>query len=133
MLNDLKVLNGNLELKYNEYTYEYTVKVDNDIDSLELEYTLKEDCYIEIENNTLLEGNNTVYLNVYNVDESITYTLYVYKEKAETVSGIDSYKKALEINSVKEIQVYKVQLLTTSIFLIILIIFSIMFKRKKID
>ena len=64
------------------------------------------------------------------VDELLTYTLYVYKENSETVSGIDTYKKTLEIaNANNEIETYKVQLLTTGVFLLIVIIFSILFKR----
>lgn len=133
MLMDLRVLNGNLELKFNEYIYEYTVKVDNTINSLELDYKLKEDAYINIRNNNLIEGENIVYLDVYNVDEEITYTLYVYKEKTEEVSGIDNYIKSLEVNSNNnEIDLYKVQILTVSIFLILIIIFLMMFKKKKI-
>jgi len=132
MLMDLKVLNGNLELKFNEYTYEYTVSVDKEVSSLDFQYELKDDCYIEILNNELNSEENIVYLNVYNVDEEITYTLYVYKENSDTVSGIDNYKKSLEIVSNNEVEVYKVQLLTTGLFLIIIIIFSFIFKRKNV-
>lgn len=133
MLKELKVLNGNLELKFNEYTYEYTVTVTDEINKLELDYKLEEDCYLSVRDNTLKTGENIVYLDVYNVDEEVTYTLYVYKESNETVSGIDNYKKALEIaNTNNEVEPYKVQLLTTGIFLLIVIIFSLMFRRKKI-
>lgn len=131
MLVDLKVLNGNLELKYNEYTYEYTVKVDNNVNNLELDYKLKDDCYLKIRNNNLTEGENIVYLDVYNVDTNITYTLYVYKEKAEEVSMIDNYISSIEINNTpNEVEIYKVQILTISVFILIIIIFSIMFRKK---
>lgn len=130
MLKNLKILNGILELKFNEYTYEYTITVTDDVNSLEIDYKLDEDCYLTIRDNKLDYGENIVYLDVYNVDELLTYTLYVYKENSETVSGIDTYKKTLEIaNANKEIETYKVQLLTTGVFLLIVIIFSILFKR----
>ncbi|MBE6157007.1 MAG: hypothetical protein E7161_04630 [Firmicutes bacterium] len=132
MLNDLKVLNGNLELKYNEYTYEYTVTVEENINNLELEYILEDDCYIEIRNNELNFGENTVYIDVYNIDEKITYTLYVYKENSNVVNGIDDYKKTLEIVTTNEVALYKVQLLSIGIFLIIIIVFSLIFRRKKV-
>lgn len=131
MIKDLKVLNGNLELKFNEYTYEYTITVEKDIESLELEYKLEDDCYISIRDNYLDEEENIVYLDVYNVDEEITYTLYVYKEITNEVLGIDNYKKALEVSTNKEVEFYKVQLLTTGIFLLIVIVFSILFRRKR--
>jgi len=133
MLIDLKVLNGNLELKFNEYTYEYTVTVESDINSLDFEYILKEDCYINVRNNDLNVGENIVYIDVYNIDEKITYTLYVYKKSANTVSDIDNYKKKLEIVTNNEVEVYKVQLLTIGVFLLIIVIFSLMFKRKKFN
>jgi len=132
MLEDLKVLNGNLELKYNEYTYEYTVTVEENINNLELEYILEDDCYIEIRNNELNFGENTVYIDVYNIDEKITYTLYVYKENSNVVNGIDDYKKTLEIVTTNEVALYKVQLLSIGIFLIIIIVFSLIFRRKKV-
>ena len=130
MLKDLKILNGILELKFNEYTYEYTVVVEDDINNLEIDYKLEDDCYLTIRDNEIDYGENIVYLDVYNVDNLITYTLYVYKESSELTSGIDNYKKSLEIaNSNNEIETYKVQLLTVGVFLIIVIIFSILFKR----
>ena len=97
MLKDLKILNGNLELKFNEYTYEYTVTVESNINNLEIEYLLENDTYINIRNNNLNDYENIVYLDVYNVDKSITYTLYVYKGEINEVVGIDEFKKSLEI------------------------------------
>lgn len=132
MLIDLKITNGTLELKYNEYTYEYTVTVDNDINNLEFSYKLQDDCYVEIRNNELSNYENIVYLDVYNIDELITYTFYVYKENSNEANSIENFKESLEISLNKDIEEYKVQILSISIFLIIIIIFSLMFKRKKI-
>lgn len=131
MLKDLKILNGNLELKFNEYIYEYTVVVEEDVDSLEIEYVLSDNCSIDIKSNYLNNGDNIVYLDVYDTDlNRETYTLYVYKESSESVSKIDNYLSSLEINKVEEISLYKVQLLTISMFLMIIIVFSIIFRRK---
>ncbi len=131
MLKDLKILNGNLELAFNEYTYEYTVVVEKDIKELEFEYKLEDDCYIKILNNELKDGENIVYLNVYNLDSEITYTFYVYKDGMAEVNGIDNYMKSLEVSTKEEVELYKVQILTVSVFLILIIIFSIMFRRKR--
>ena len=131
MLKDLKILNGNLELKYNEYTYEYTVTVDSDVSSLEFEYVLDDDCYIDIKDNVLDKKENIVTLDVYNVDKSTTYTFYVYKESDEEVNGIDNYMKSLEVSSTNHVDLYKVQILSVSLFLTLIIIFSILFHRKK--
>ena len=133
MLKDLKILNGNLELKYNEYTYEYTVTVESNINSLEFEYTLDEDCYINIKDNILEIGENIVTIDVYNLDDSITYTFYVYKESDEEVNGIDNYMKSLEVANTNNMEFYKVQILSVSLFLTLIIIFSILFHRKKVS
>lgn len=130
MLKKLEILNGHLELEFNEYTYEYTVTVKDDIMSLDFNYDLMEDCYINIRNNNLNNEENIVYVDVYNLDNTITYTFYVYKDIIETVNGIDNFVSSLEVKKTEEVDFYKVQLLTTSIFLIIVIIFSIIFKRK---
>ena len=132
MLIDLEIINGILELKYNEYTYEYTVTVENDINNLEFSYKLQGDCYIQIRNNELYNYENIVYLYVYSSYDIITYTFYVYKEKSDEVNFIETFKETLEISSNNDIEVYKVQILSIGIFLIIIIIFSLMFRRKKI-
>ena len=133
MLKDLKILNGNLDLKYNEYTYEYTVTVDSDVNSLEFDYTLDDDCYVDIKDNILNNKENIVTLEVYNVDNSITYTFYVYKESEEEVNGIDNYMKSLEVSNTNNTEFYKVQILSVSIFLTLIIIFSILFHKKKVS
>ena len=130
MLEDLKVLNGNLDLPFNEYIYEYTLSVDEFTTKLELEYKLCEDCNIEVIGNNLNNDENIVTLNVYTVDREVNYILNVYKEKEENVNGIDSYMQSLEVENIKEFSLYKVQLLTISIFVILLIIFSLIFKKK---
>ena len=131
MINDLQILNGNLELKFNPYTYEYTVKVDSDIESLEFSYNLEPDCYINIRNNTLDNKENIVYVDVYNVDNTITYTFLVTKDEENSVSGIDNYKKSLEIVNNESINILYVQCLGIGLVLTIIILFSIIFRRKK--
>ena len=133
MLEKLEILNGILELEYNEYTYEYTVLVDNNVTSLNIDYVLKEDCFINIRNNIIDSDENIVYVDVFNEDNNITYTLYVYRDDVSEVSGIDNYVKSLEIPKNIEVSPYKIQLLAVGMFLCIVIVFSIIFRRKKIN
>ena len=130
MIEELNILNGDLELKFNEYTYEYTVKVSSDITSLEFSYKLKDNVNINIRNN-YLDNNSVVYVDVYNIDERVTYTFNVYKENTLSSSGIDNYKKSLEIVDIDPNYNYKVEGLCVGVFLVIVIMFSIIFKRKK--
>ena len=131
MLKELKIKNGILELEFNQYTYEYTVLVDENILSLEFEYELENNSQLEIINNKINEGENIVSLRVFNEEDEIIYTFYVYKEKTNMVNGIDVYKESLEVSANNEISLYKVQILTAGIFLVIIILFSIIFKRKR--
>ena len=133
MLEKLEILNGILELEYNEYTYEYTVLVDNNVTSLDIDYVLKEDCFINIRNNIIDSDENIVYVDVFNEDNNITYTLYVYRDDVSEVSGIDNYVKSLEIPKNIEVSPYKIQLLAVAMFLWLVIVFSIIFRRKKIN
>ena len=131
MLNDLKILNGTLELSFNKYTYEYTVIVDNNINTLDFVYKLEDNCNININNNLLNNYENIVTIDVYNDENIETYTFYVYKEATNYTSLIDNYKKSLEIVNNIEVEPYKIQLLVSGIFLSIIIVFSILFRHKR--
>lgn len=129
MLKELKILNGNLELLFNEYTYEYTVTVEDNISSLDFSYLLEENTYINIRGNNIVNDETIIYIDVYNEEKSITYTFYVYKENNEVFS-IDNYISSLEVSKKEETSLFQVELLCCGIFLVIVILFSIIFKRK---
>ncbi len=131
MIEDLKIINGNLELEFDKYTYLYTVTVDNNINSLEFTYSLADNTYIDIRDNYLDKEENLVYIDVYNNEEVSTYTFYVYKENIEEVSGIDNYLASLEVKNEDVTSLYKIQILSISMFLIIVIIYAIIFRRKR--
>ncbi len=131
MIYDLKILNGDLELPFNEYTYSYTVKVKEDVTSLEFSYKLAEDTYVEIKNNELNEKDSIVTLDVYNVNEDVLYTFYVSKESSEDVSGIENYMHSLEVGKDEELNVLNVQLLSLGVFFLIIFFFALIFKRSK--
>ena len=131
MIYDLKILNGNLELPFNEYTYSYTVKVKEDVTSLEFSYKLAEDTYVEIKNNELKEKDSIVTLDVYNVNNDVLYTFYVSKESSEDVSGIENYMHSLEVKKDEEINVLNIQLLSLGVFFLITFFFALIFKKSK--
>lgn len=132
MIQELEIVNGILELKFNEYTYNYTVKVNDDIEKLEFKYKLKDDVSANIRNNYINEDNNIVYLDVYDINNLITYTFYVYKDNTNLTSGIDNYKKSLEVVEIDPYFHYKLEGLCAGVFLCIVIVFSIIFRKKKI-
>ncbi len=129
MNNELYVTNGIMDLDFNPYVYEYTVLIDDNINSLEFSYNLLEGYNIDIRNNIINKDNQVIYVDIYNIDNIDTYTFYVYKENNIYSSLIDEYKKSIEVTN-KEIPIYKVEILSVIIFLLIVIVFSIMFKKK---
>lgn len=131
MIEELDILNGVLDIKFNPYIYEYTVNVDDNINELEFSYVLNEDANIEIRNNNL-DDNNTIYVDVYNIDNTITYTFIVNKENTNMSLGIDNYKKSLEVVNIDPYYNYKLGVLCIGVFFSIIIVFSIIFRKKKV-
>lgn len=133
MIKDLLILNGELELKFNEYTYEYTVLVKDGIKELVFSYELNNGTYANIRNNDLSnEGENIVYLDVYDNTNTITYTFYVYKENTKTVTGIQEYISRLELKKEEDLNMLHVELLVVSCVILIIMVFSIIFHKKKV-
>lgn len=130
MLTELKILNGILELKFDKYTYEYTVQVEDDIKRLDFEYLTTDNVSVNIRNNYIYDGEGLVYVDVINNDNIITYTFSTHKETTNLVSGIDDYKKSLELTKTDNIELYEIQILCSGVFIIIVIIFCLIFRKK---
>ena len=100
VLLDLKILNGDMFLKFDKYVNNYTVNVASDVDTLEIEYKIRDTDEIRIVNNEILNyGLNYVFLEVTSEEEKNVYTLEVYKEKIENVM---KYEDVLVAKSDKE-------------------------------
>ncbi|MBE6140412.1 MAG: cadherin-like beta sandwich domain-containing protein [Firmicutes bacterium] len=130
MLQSLEVLNGSLSPKFDCLNNIYTVKVNNDVNYLKIEYKVEENVLVNIiGNNYLKEGENKVLIEVSNNESLETYTLIVTKEESITASFIEPNMEVVEIK--KEMPEYTAQLISIVCFVLILIIFKILFLRKK--
>lgn len=130
MLEELEVLNGKLDLKFDKYNNIYTVEVEKDITSLELVYTASEGYKVLINNNILNDELNYVYINVYNESENNTYTLIVTKNISKTTSLIDDYKKNVMLEE-ESVPTYQITLIVSGSIIILITIFIILFHKKK--
>ena len=84
MLEDLIVKNGEMALKFDSLNNFYTVDVEDDVTSLELEYKETGKTKIVVrDNEDLKPGANYVYIDVYEDRGINTYTLLVYKKKVK--------------------------------------------------
>ena len=54
MLLDLKILNGDMPLKFDKYVNNYTVEIKEDVTKLEIEYICNNDDLVTIKNNDIV-------------------------------------------------------------------------------
>lgn len=133
MLKKLELLNGKLDLEFNPYIYTYTGRVDNETYSLDFNYELNnEKAVVNIRNNALDKDENYVYVDVFLEEKVTTYTFIIYKENLQNVSKIDNFTTSLEVKKQEDISLIKVQILSISLFFFLIVLFSLMFKRKKL-
>lgn len=130
MLNDLKIINGVLSPEFDIYNNIYSVNIDENVDKLVIEYDVDSDYIVNIiDNESLVPGNNEVYLQVIKDNEINTYTLLVYKEETDTVVNYDYLLEPLEVK--EELPSYVAPLIIGCCFFVILLVFILLFKRKK--
>lgn len=129
MLEYLKINNGDLLNEFNSNIYEYEVVVDDMTTFLIMDYKLIDDGTITIYGNEDFGyGENHVYIEVF-TDHLVTYTLKVYKEKSTQVFLEDASNN----NSIKNeiLNDIKTPGIASICFLLIVIIFSLLFHKKK--
>ena len=131
MLKDLKILNGELSVKFDPLNTRYTVNMTNSDTKLELEYEIDEDDEISIFGNSLDGQDDLVVISVYNDDELMSYYLEINFLESKNVNLEQDYFASLELNSKQEVPKYVAPLIAGVCFLIILFFFAILFKKKK--
>lgn len=131
MLEDLKILNGKMTLKFDSFNTIYTVFVDAHVTSLEMEYSLKDGIEISIiGNENFSYGKNEVVLTVWSDKEMESYYLYVTREHATEVTKNIEDVTSLEIDK-GEVWEYAIPVISSICFLIILLTFTFLFKKRK--
>ena len=131
MLKDLKILNGELSVKFDPLNTRYTVNMTNSDTKLELEYAIDEDDEISIFGNSLDGQDDLVVISVYNDDELMSYYLEINFLESKNVNLEQDYFASLELNSKQEVPKYVAPLIAGVCFLIILFFFAILFKKRK--
>lgn len=131
MLKDLKILNGELSVKFDPLNTRYTVNMTNSDTKLELAYEIDEDDEISIFGNSLDGQDDLVVISVYNDDELMSYYLEINPLESKNVNLEQDYFASLELNSKQEVPKYVAPLIAGVCFLIILFFFAILFKKRK--
>ena len=131
MLKDLKILNGELSVKFDPLNTRYTVNMTNSDTKLELAYEIDEDDEISIFGNSLDGQDDLVVISVYNDDELMSYYLEINPLESKNVNLEQDYFASLELNSKQEVPKYVAPVIAGVCFLIILFFFAILFKKRK--
>lgn len=131
-MESLNILNGNMSPKYDKYNDIYSVNISSDVNSLELDYTIKENEAISVYGNLDFEaGDNKVIIAIKENEETNYVTLMVNKEAVETVSSVNDEYINLTIIKDDYIPKYAPHLIALSCFSIILLIFCLFYLRKR--
>ena len=130
MLNDLEIINGELSPEFDCLNNIYSVTIPENVDELVMDYSVTDGYIVNvIDNKDLASGENEVYIQVIKDEEINTYTLLVYKESSEPVFNYDYNLDTVEVE--EELPEYVAPLIGGSCFLIILIVFLLLFKKRK--
>ena len=130
MLQDLKIKNGEMSLEFDPLNTTYTVTVNSNIDTLEFAYNLDVNTTLEIIGNNLNYGINIVILKVIKEEDEKQYTFKVYKKKEEMVNKEIYNIKTLDLKK-DNVPYYIPASIACTCFLIILLTFTLFFKKKK--
>lgn len=132
MLEELKVLNGELSIDFNSLNSKYTVFLNENENKLDIEYKLKSDTNITIEGNYNLEDGSIVIISVTDGKETMDYYFNVYINKTEEVNKSIVNGTLLEVDSKKEASEYVGPGIASLCFLLILFLFVFLFHKRKI-
>lgn len=130
MLIDLKILNGNLDVKFDKYTYLYTVRIDNDLNKLDFSYILDNNVSINIRDNNNITDGSIVYIDVFNGKRIITYTFNIYKDDTNEVINVINIEDELLLEKSNE-NFITTNLLFTVMFFIIIFLYLLIFRKLK--
>lgn len=126
----LEILNGELEKPFDEETYLYNVYVEKDINSLQLNFKMREGCTINVVGNkNFVDKENYVFVEITKNEKVTTYTFIVHKETSETVFKYDE-AIPLEIENKNNAFNYTPYVMVICVILIVFL-FKIIFRHKK--
>lgn len=132
MLEELKVLNGELSIDFDSLNSKYTVFLNENENKLDIEYKLKSNANITIEGNYNLEDGSIVIISVTDGKETMDYYFNVYINKTEEVNKSIVNGTLLEVDSKKEASEYVGPGIASLCFLLILFLFVFLFHKREI-
>ena len=131
MLKELTILNGEMPLKFVPSNTIYTINLTTNEDILKFDYKIRKEDNISIFNEKLKDGVNEVVLTIYNDKDMMSYYLYVNKDSSVFTSGKENKQIMLDIKKDDAVSEYVAPTIGVVVFLIILLFFTLLFKKRK--
>ncbi len=133
MLENLYITNGVVSPAFDSLVNIYTINVESDITSLNLDYEVSGNySVVVINNDNFVSGENTVIIevndNLGNIEE---YTLLVYKDNSVSTFDSNNTLEKLEVAESVPVPNYVIPLLIISCLIIISVVFKLLFLNKK--
>lgn len=126
-MNDLEIINGSINETFSNNKYFYEVSVDSNVSTLIFSYDIDQNNTITIYgNDELTDGENHVYVEMYDGNEVITYTFLVNKEVVNNIISTN----IKENNNDNNFDFLRVPMISSISFIIIVILFCIIFRKK---
>ncbi len=127
-LEELQIKNGELSPNFDSLNNEYTVTLPKEEYNIEMEYKVEDGITVSAMDNFDLTNNATVTLLLIKEKEKVEYHLHILKEEEEnTLVTFKEEKNPLEENFMFQ---YKIFIIPTSCFILILFAYKCIFRKK---
>ncbi len=129
-LEELTIKNGELSIPFDKLNNEYTVILDKEEYSLDLEYDVKEGITVFVKDNHDLENNSVVTISLTDEKEVVEYHFQILKEEQEETTNVflEETKDSYETNFMFT---YKNYIIPGVCILLLLLVFKILFPKHK--
>lgn len=133
MLENLKIVNGELSLEFDPLVNLYTVLVEEDIEKLDFEYVCAtEICDIEVIGNIITGEENTVVVNVFSENKTDSYKFIVNKKSSDLVFHEENIENAMSVESnTRDFESYEIEYLIIVVLVLIAIMYKILLSKPK--
>lgn len=129
-LESLTIKNGTLSIPFEPLNNEYTVLLDREVEELALEYKVDEKITVLVSNNENLKNNSVVTITLTQEKDTVEYHLQILKEEEEEIASVFLEQKPMPIETNFMFE-YKNYIIPAVCFLLILIVFKILFHKKR--
>lgn len=125
---ELNILNGEISPSFDPLNNTYSVLIDKDVSNLDIAFKNNDGVIVDIIDNFDLENNSMVKIKCHSNNKEVIYNLLIVKEEEENLFVFKEDKNELDTSFMS---LYKIYVIPSVCFLIILIFFKLIFPKHK--